>query len=125
MDLWERFKQLNPTWDRFKFMNIFKRAIYHFFPVAEKLAPEPDLRIPMVAYLHSIMDDLRKNCKKHGRANDRVLKPVQKIAPGIMTCDPAYLNYATAIVAMIQIRPAPFTQKQKAWLLHRYGVRLE
>jgi len=124
MDLWDRFRQLNPLWDQFRFMGIFKRALYSFLPYAEKLAPIPDLKNPTIAYLNSIMEELRQNCKELNRDNDQVLRPIQKIGLGIASGDPAYLNYAVALIGFIRARDPGFTNKQKAWLKARFGVDL-
>lgn len=122
MDLWDKFRAMNPLWDQFRFMGIFKKALYAFLPHAERIAPNPDLGIPLVAKLSAIMDDLRDNCKKLNRDNDRVLKPITKIGLGIISGDPAYLNYAMAIVAKIQATDFEFTDRQKAWLKARFGT---
>lgn len=122
MDLWDRFKALHPMWDKFKLLPLFKNAMRQFLPVAESLAPEPDLKDPLVAYINDIINTLREGYRKDNRANDGVLRPIQKMSLGLISSDPAYRNYAVAIIGMIRAKNPELTNKQKAWIKSRFGV---
>jgi hypothetical protein len=121
--LFQKFIRLMPDWDRFKFMGTLKEMIYVFLPVAETLAMAPDPNDKFLAYLDSLIIDLRKQNHADGRDIDRVLRPAGKISLGLLAGDPAWRNISMRFIASIRYgKEPPFTGGQKAWLKQKYGI---